>query len=255
MNIPQEPSAHSPGGERSGERVHLERALSKLGLLSRGLAANAIRGGEVTVNGARELDPRRWVNWRQDVIHWQGAAALKAETHRYGVLHKPKGLLTTRDDEMGREATVYSCLPEEARQGWLFPVGRLDKDSEGLLLFTNDGPWSSRMSGPESKVSKTYRVKLDRQPRPEDLQSFRQGLEIQGEITLPCEAEAEGGPWVRVVLHEGRNRQIRRMFHTLDYNVKRLIRIAIGPIVLDPESAVGSFRWLLPEEVRALNEV
>jgi pseudouridine synthase len=164
---------------------------------------------------------------------------------RYGVLHKPKGALTTAQDERGRSDTVYAYLPPEARQGWLFAVGRLDKDSEGLLLFTNDGPWSALLTGPESHPIKVYRVKLD-------LAAFRAGVVLDDRATLPCGVRQEAGNWVEVELREGRNRQIRRMFHALDYSVKRLIRIAIGPLRLAEDFPAGSFRWLEPAEAGAL---
>jgi pseudouridine synthase len=282
--VPSSPGNGNP--QETGSRVHLERALSKLGLLSRGRAATAIQAGEVTVGGKVIYDPRRWVDWRRDAILWSGERTQgktltespsltqslsgsptppqpphlpkqpqASRSLRYGVLHKPAGALTTFSDELGRQETVYALLPPDAREGWLFPVGRLDKDSEGLLLFTNDGPWASALTGPESHFEKVYRVKLDGRPGIHDLAQFRTGIELDGSKTQPCEAEAEAGNWVRVVLREGRNRQIRRMFHTLGYKVKRLMRTAIGPLVLLEEFKAGEFRWLSENEVASLRRV
>jgi 23S rRNA pseudouridine2605 synthase len=273
--------AANQGADR-GRRVHLERALSKLGLMSRGEAAKAIAAGEVLVNGRVASDARAWVDWQGDVIECmapgKGAAVESGESRRrgegagpasagrphslrsqslrqaprYGILHKPRGYVVTRSDELGRGKEVFGLLPAEAREGWVFAVGRLDKDSEGLLLFTDDGAWAERLTGPDSHVAKVYRVKLNARASEEALVRFRGGVELDGRMTLPCQAEADGGAWVRVILREGRNRQIRRMFHALGYKVMRLLRVAIGPLVLDESLAPGGFRWLTSEEVKAL---
>jgi len=147
---------------------------------------------------------------------------------------------------------VYDALPQEAKSLWVFPVGRLDKDSEGLLLFTNDGPWAEQFTGGTSHAVKRYRVKLDKPPAPEALVQFRSGIMLDEQVTLPCEVEHEHGVWVLVGLREGRNRQIRRMFHALGYAVKRLIRVGIGQLNLTDEFASGAFRWLTEEEKQML---
>ena len=216
-----------------GQRMHLNRALSKLGLCSRTVAGLWIAEGRVRVNGRPADDPEQWVELGVDRIEaGSGAGPSPARDRVYLRMHKPAGYVTTRSDELGRK-TVYDLLPEDLRGGWVFPVGRLDKDSEGLLLLTDDGAWADRLTDPAGHVDKEYRVKLDRKPLAADLETLRQGgLKIAGRLTLPAGIETESGAWCRVRLREGLNRQIRRMFHARGYTVKRLIRVAIGPLAL-----------------------
>lgn len=235
--------------ESPGKRTQLARALSKLGLCSRGEAARRIAAGEVRVNGRPARDPEAWVELGKDRIEVGGAPAAAA-ARRYYRMHKPPGYVTTRSDELGRK-TVYDLLPAEASGGWVFPVGRLDKESEGLLLLTDDGAWSDRLTDPAFHVEKRYRVKLDGRPREEDLAAFRAGIVIEGRRTLPAEVAPEGGAWYVVTLSEGRNRQIRRMFHALGLKVKRLVRVSIGPLELGAMEP-GEVRALDPSEVAAL---
>ena len=264
------------------KRTHLNRALSKLGLCSRGVAARWIAEGRVTVNGARAEDPEQWVALGKDRIQVApeagaiaplstvaapgGAAGYASDTapgaepvpggidptrpRVYLMVNKPAGFVTTRSDELGRK-TVYDLLPEAYAGGWLFPVGRLDKDSEGLLLMTDDGEWSNLLTDPDFHVEKIYRVKLDARPREEELQRFREGIVLDGSATLPAGVEPEGGSWYRVRLTEGRNRQIRRMFHALGYKVKRLVRVSIGGLELG-DLAEGAVAELSPERVEGL---
>jgi 23S rRNA pseudouridine2605 synthase len=245
------------------KRAHLKRALSKLGWCSRGVAEEWISQGRVKVNGAVAFSGEQWVEIGIDRIEADGrvsapgtspagspaAAGAAAAERIYLALNKPAGYVTTRSDELGRK-TVYDLLPEDLRGRWLFPVGRLDKDSEGLLLVTDDGEWSDRLTDPESHVDKEYRVKLDGHPRPEELERFRAGMPLDGSRTRPAGVREEGG-WYVVTLSEGRNRQIRRMFHALGYKVKRLVRVAIGSLRLgDLES--GKARVLSRAETEAL---
>ncbi|HKP94838.1 MAG TPA: pseudouridine synthase [Fibrobacteria bacterium] len=254
------------------KRTHLNRALSKLGLCSRGIAESWIAEGRVSVNGVTAVSAGQWVELGKDRIEVAPGAGpgalLPASAARasaadpadavpgpprartYLLLHKPAGYVTTRSDELGRE-TVYDLLPPDPPGGWLFPVGRLDKDSEGLLLMTDDGEWANLLTDPAFHVEKIYRVKLDGKPLEEELQRFRAGILLDGSATLPARAEAEGGGWCRVGITEGRNRQIRRMFHALGYKVKRLVRVAIGPLELGGLKA-GRSRRLTREEVDAL---
>ncbi|MDQ3000853.1 MAG: rRNA pseudouridine synthase [Fibrobacterota bacterium] len=259
------------------KRTHLNRALSKLGLCSRGIAERWIEEGRVSVNGERADSPEQWVDLENDRIEVtpesagtasgvpepesmpQGEAAAVAVAGTvppresvYLALHKPAGFVTTRSDELGRK-TVYDLLPESQAGGWLFPVGRLDKDSEGLLLMTNDGEWANLLTDPEFHVEKTYRVKLDGKPMEEEMQRFRTGIELDGSRTLPAKVEPEGAGWYRVVLTEGRNRQIRRMFHALGYKVKRLVRVSIDALELG-DLAEGASVALDSERVDALRK-
>lgn len=233
-------------------RTQLNRALSKLGLCSRGVAAEWIAAGRVRVNGKAAKSPEQWVELGIDRIETDaGGATAKAPAKSiYLALHKPPGYVTTRSDELGRK-TIYDLLPPEWAGAWLFPVGRLDKDSEGLLLLTNDGAWSDMLTDPARHVAKVYRVKLDGRPLPEDLERFRAGIELDGSATAPAGVEAEAAGWYRVTLTEGRNRQIRRMFHALGYKVKRLVRVSIGPLELGDLEA-GKVRELEPSWAEAL---
>jgi 23S rRNA pseudouridine2605 synthase len=256
------------------QRTQLNRALSKLGLCSRGTAAAWIASGRVRVNGIPALSPEQWVELGADRIEvapddtrakadpdvpMAGGASREAATGNLNVtpaasvylaMHKPPGYVTTRSDELGRK-TVYDLLPAEWAGGWIFPVGRLDRDSEGLLLLTNDGAWADRLTDPGRHVPKVYRVKLDRRPGPIDLERFRAGIDLDGKRTAPAGVEAEGRGWYRVTLTEGRNRQIRRMFHALGCKVKRLVRVSIGPLGLG-ELAPGAVRALSKREAEAL---
>lgn len=262
-------------------RTQLNRALSKLGLCSRGMAEAWIADGRVRVNGKPAESPEQWVELGVDRIEVSPApgaagntAAGRPPTGRgrsagrgreaasvpsvasapivpvYLALHKPPGYVTTRSDELGRK-TIYDLLPPEWAGGWIFAVGRLDRDSEGLLLLTNDGSWSDRLTDPARHVPKVYRVKLDGKPGPADLERFRNGIELDGSHTAPAGVEPETGGWYRVTLTEGRNRQIRRMFHVLGYKVKRLVRISIGPLGLG-DLAPGAVRRLGPKEAKGL---
>jgi 23S rRNA pseudouridine2605 synthase len=259
------------------QRTQLNRALSKLGLCSRGTAAAWIASGRVRVNGVPALSPEQWVELGADRIEVapearEGGGAgprtsavsgprpaapvprAKAVPGRaapvYLAMHKPPGSVTTRSDELGRK-TVYDLLPAEWSGGWIFPVGRLDRDSEGLLLLTNDGAWADRLTDPARHVPKVYLVKLARKPGPVDLERFRAGIDLDGRRTAPAGVEAEGRGWYRVTLTEGRNRQIRRMFHALGCKVKRLVRVSIGPLELG-ELAPGAVRALAPGEAEGL---
>jgi 23S rRNA pseudouridine2605 synthase len=259
------------------KRTQLNRALSKLGLCSRGVADRWIADGRVSVNGARADSPEQWVDLgkdRIDVAPESGGKATGAGEPEsvprdeatavpdtgtapprepiYLALHKPAGYVTTREDELGRK-TVYDLLPRSQAGGWLFPVGRLDKDSEGLLLMTNDGEWANLLTDPEFHVEKAYRVKLDGRPLEEELERFRKGIDLDGSVTLPAKVEAEGQGWYRVVLTEGRNRQIRRMFHALGYKVKRLVRVSIDAFELG-DLAEGASAALDPAQVEALRK-
>jgi 23S rRNA pseudouridine2605 synthase len=236
------------------QRVHLERALSKLGLCSRAQAALRIAEGRVRVDGRVVRDPRRWVELPTERIEMDGLdagpAASSAAPKRYFVLHKPRGFVTTRNDERGRR-TVYDLLPADATARWIFPVGRLDRESEGLLLFTDDGPWADRLTDPAGHVEKTYEVEVDRAPSAAALDELRAGIELDGVRTLPARITPLPGRAFRVVLREGRNRQIRRMFEAVGARVTRLVRVRIGGLALDA-LAPGAGRWLTAEEARAL---
>jgi 23S rRNA pseudouridine2605 synthase len=163
----------------------------------------------------------------------------------YLMLNKPRGLVTTTRDEQGRD-TVYRCL-DGAGLPWLAPVGRLDKASEGLLLFTNDPEWAARVTDPAQGPDKTYHVQIDRVPDASLLDALRTGVEVDGEHLSARHARllrsGERNAWLEIVLDEGRNRQIRRLLEAFDVRVLRLVRVAIGAIELGT-LAKGAWRLL-----------
>ncbi len=168
-------------------------------------------------------------------------------------MNKPRSLVTTADDEKGRE-TVYAKLPKGLP--WMGPVGRLDKASEGLLLFTNDTEWAARITSPESHLDKTYHVQIGAIASNELLGSLMGGVKIDAEVLSAKSAqrirEGEKNSWIEIVLHEGKNRQIRRMLEARGVEVLRLIRVAIGPLKL-AELQKGAARALTTDEKKYLD--
>jgi 23S rRNA pseudouridine2605 synthase len=239
--------AHTP------QRHGLARVLSRLGTCSRSQAERMIREGRVTVAGRRVLDPQRPTDPRLESIRIDGIA-VQAAAPVHIALNKPRGLVTSAADERDR-ATVYSVLAE-AGLPWLGPVGRLDKASEGLLLLSNDTAWSARITDPATHVPKTYHVQVRGVPDADVLARMRAGVTDAGE-RLAAQSVAllrSGGrtAWLEVVLDEGRNRHIRRLLSALGFDVQRLIRVAIGPLVLG-DLAKGQWRHLTPCEIDALS--
>jgi pseudouridine synthase len=231
--------------------VQLHRALSKLGWGSRAQAWAWIRAGEVEVDGRVVTEPLTWVDLDRQRITRRGTAAAVAAPLVL-VLHKPRGVVTTRSDERGRR-TVYDLLP--AGLPWVFPAGRLDADSEGLLILTNDAELSVRLTEPGHRVPKTYRVTVAGAPAPETLRRLREGVELADGPTRPAQVELErqrrGDAVVRMVLTEGRNRQIRRMWAAAGHRVRRLVRTAVGGLALGGLPP-GACRTLTEAEVRQL---
>jgi 23S rRNA pseudouridine2605 synthase len=222
------PPHHAVASPRHG----LARVLSKLGLASRTVAAEWVRAGGVRVNGRLVRDPEHPVRAGVDRVEVEGAQAERAERVVLA-LDKPRGLVTTAADEKGRD-TVYACLDDPSLP-WLAPVGRLDKASEGLLLFCNDPEWAARLSAPGGP-RKTYHVQVDRVPDAALLARIAAGADCHGERLAPQSVSLlrSGGKtaWLEIVLDEGRNRQIRRLLAAFDIGVLRLLRVAIGGLAL-----------------------
>jgi 23S rRNA pseudouridine2605 synthase len=237
------------GVHRPGRRVQLHRALSKLGWGSRTQAWEWVRAGEVCVDGRVVADPLAWVDLDRQRIT-RGGAAPPAATSVVLALHKPRGVLTTRRDERGRR-TVYDLLPPGLP--WVFPAGRLDADSEGLLILTSDAALAVRLTEPAHRVPKTYRVTLDGPLTDEQMQRLRSGVDLSDGRTQPAEVRrlAVGQTFlsadqpgrqecvphasarvVEIVLTEGRNRQVRRMLRAVGRRVRRLVRVAVGGLEL-----------------------
>lgn len=234
-----------------GRRVQLHRALSKLGWGSRTQAWQWIAAGEVCVDGQRVTDPLTWVDLDRQQITRRGLAATPS-TPRTFALHKPRGVVTTRQDERGRR-TVYDLLPPGLP--WVFPAGRLDADSEGLLIFTTDAALAVRLTEPEQHVPKTYHVTITGRPTPETLQRLRDGVELDDGPTRPAGVRVlrtrGQTTTVEMILTEGRNRQIRRMMRALGHRVRRLVRVAIGGFEVGDLPA-GDFRELTKSDVKRL---
>jgi 23S rRNA pseudouridine2605 synthase len=234
-------------------RHGLARVLSKLGVCSRSQAEKAVREGRVSVDGKVVLDPERPADAQRQRILLDGSPV--AESKRvYVVLNKPRGIVVSAADERGRD-TVYDLL-KDAGLPWLGPVGRLDKASEGLLLLSNDSVWAARLTEPKHHVDKTYHVQVDSVPDRALLDALVDGVVEQGERLAARRAvllrHGEKNAWLEIVLDEGRNRHIRRLLAAHGIEVLRLIRVAIGPLMLG-ELAKGQWRHLTQTEVATLS--
>lgn len=230
----------------------LARVLSKRGLCSRREAAEWISNGRVAVDGKAIRDPEFPIVQGRQKICVDGLA-FDDVPRIYLMLNKPRGLVTTASDERGRD-TVYRCLDGEGLP-WVAPVGRLDKASEGLLLFCNDPQWAAGITEPQHGLEKIYRVQIDRIPDAALLQALVGGAEEGGErlraVSATVLRSGTKNAWLEIVLDEGRNRQIRRLLAAFDVGVLRLVRVAIGPVILG-ELAKAAWRELTPQEVQAL---
>jgi 23S rRNA pseudouridine2605 synthase len=233
-------------------RHGVARVISKLGLGSRSQAARWVRDGRVRVNQRvvrdAEFPVRQGID-RIDIEGQQPGAAARLVL----MLNKPRGLVTTTRDEHGRD-TVYACFAGSALP-WLAPVGRLDKASEGLLLFSNDPAWAARISGSKSGPDKTYHVQVDRLPSAELLRQLEHGAVLDGELlsakSVRCLRTGHKNAWLEIVLDEGRNRQIRRLLAAFDIAVLRVLRVAVGPLLLG-KLPKGQWRSLTEQEIDSL---
>jgi 23S rRNA pseudouridine2605 synthase len=234
-------------------QVALARALSKLGYCSRSRAVELIRSSRVGVNGRIHRDAEKPVQLGGDRIAVDGRE-VTARAKIYLMLNKPRGVVTTAADEKGR-TTVYAFL--EDGLPWVAPVGRLDQASEGLLLLTNDSQWAARVTAPESHLEKTYHVQIACLADQELLRRIGHGVKTEDGERLRAKRASilrtgEKNTWLEIVLDEGKNRHIRRMLGALGIDVLRLVRIAIGPVVLG-ELPKGVSRPLTATEKRALD--
>lgn len=225
----------------------LERALSKAGLGSRSEARRWVGEGRVKVNGRVAGDPDLWVDLERDHITVDDKP-LEQSARTYLLLYKPAGYLTTYRDPQGRK-TIYDLLPDRDR--YLFPVGRLDLDTSGLLILTNDTAFAERLTNPEYKVPKTYLVKASHVMSDEDLEHLRSGIALRDGMTRPAIVKRISGNKFEITITEGRNRQVRRMVEALDAKVLKLVRIAIGEMTIG-DLQIGTTRELTAEEVRKL---
>jgi 23S rRNA pseudouridine2605 synthase len=236
----------------STRKIGLARTLSKLGYCSRSRAAELIRSGRVTLNGTTRRNPETPVSEKHDQIAVDGKLA-EPQGRVYLMLNKPRGMVTTASDEKDR-STVYSVLDVKP---WVAPVGRLDKGSEGLLLLTNDSEWGGRITSPETHLDKTYHVQLGTVVDEEFIRALVRGVKTKdGDVLRAKQAHrlraGNKNCWLELTLDEGKNRQIRRMVEAMGVEVLRLVRVAIGPLLLG-DLAKGEHRVLTGDEKRMLD--
>jgi pseudouridine synthase len=234
----------------------LQKILSRAGVASRRAAEQLMTDGRVSVNGAvvRELGTK--ADASRDDIRVDGRRVKPAARYRYLLLNKPRGYVTTRSDPQGRP-TVLDLLT--GVHEYVYPVGRLDFDSEGLLLLTNDGDLTSRLTHPRHGVARVYEVRVSGLPDAHDLKRLATGVTVEGRPTAPADVRVlstnrhEDRATVQITLFEGRNRQVRKMFETIGHSVAELRRVAIGPL-RDSRLKPGHWRDLDRDEVRKLRE-
>jgi 23S rRNA pseudouridine2605 synthase len=225
----------------------LDRVLSKAGLGSRTEARKWIAEGRVRVNGRKATDPDQWIDLERDRVVFDSKPVRRPE-RIYLLLYKPKGYLTTYRDPQGRP-TIYDLLK---RDQYLFPVGRLDLDTSGLLILTNDTAFAERLTNPDYKVPKTYLVKASRPLTDAELDQLRRGVELRDGASRPAIVNRLTANKFEITITEGRNRQVRRMIEALGAKVLKLVRVAIGPIRIG-DLKIGETRELTRKEVRGLS--
>ncbi|MHB8734662.1 MAG: pseudouridine synthase [Terriglobales bacterium] len=282
------PSPPHKQARRNKPEMTLDRVLSRMGVASRSDAVEMIRAGRVTVDGRVVTDPLYWIETARQTVRLDGAR-VKAQRRVYYALHKPRGVITSHGDPQGRK-TVYDLLgstvassPAPAQQArarlpkkprsksshvlstppspstsvpdsrWLFPVGRLDQDTSGLLLLTNDSIFAERITNPATKVDKTYLVKVNALATEADLERLRNGLDIgrgeqSGPATITYLRDNGHFCWLEIVISEGKNRQVRRMIEALGYQVLKLVRTRIGKLELG-DIPSGTVRAIQPSDV------
>lgn len=234
-----------PSGDPS-EPERVQKVLARAGIASRRVVEDMMVDGRITIDGVTarlgdRVDPAR------QVIEVDGALLSIAPGLVHYLLHKPTGVVSTASDPQGRP-TVVDAVPAEPR---VFPVGRLDVETEGLLLLTNDGELTHRLTHPSYGIDKEYLAHVEGTVSPAALRRLRNGVELDDGVTAPARVSQPSPGLVRLVIHEGRNRQVRRMLATVGHPVTRLVRTRIGPLT-DRTLAAGAWRSLEPSEVRAL---
>lgn len=249
--------------QANSAKIRLNKLIADSGLASRRAADRMIEEGLITVNGKKVYELGVRVDPVNDKILVQGKPLRTKPSHIYLMFNKPKGILTTMEDPLGRP-TVADFLGEVPMR--VFPVGRLDWDSEGLLLLTNDGEYANKVANPDSEVTKTYLVKVDGQPKDEELQKLLRGVSIVGgKVAAKSIEKVKRGrelyAWLKIVITEGKNRQIRQMFEKIGYDVLKLQRVAIGRlrignlergelVFLNDVAAERVFEADMPEEIK-----
>ena len=240
-------SASAARGDRSADGDRIQKVLARVGFGSRRVCDDLVASGRVRVNG-EVAEPGRRVDVTRDVVEVDGRAVGVLPGLVHYLLNKPAGVVTTASDPGGRPQIV-DLVPAEPR---VFPVGRLDLGTEGLIVLTNDGALAQLLAHPSHGVEKEYLAEVEGDPSPSALRRLREGVEIDpGVVTAPAKVSRRGPGLLRIVIHEGRYRQVRRMCVAVGHPVRRLVRTRIGPIT-DSRLAPGSWRELTIDEVRAL---
>lgn len=237
------------------EKIH--KYIARCGVASRRRAEELIRAGRVTVNDRIAVIGER-INPERDIVKIDGKEIKLVKEYMYVILNKPKGIVTTAEDDLGRK-TILDLVKThiDISKHRLFPVGRLDKDSCGMVFLTDDGEIAYKLMHPKEKIPKVYIVKVKGHPSKASLKELEKGVVIEGKKTLPCKIEVvrKGNSWtkLRVTLYEGKKRQIRKMMKLINHPVIHLERIAIGPLKLGKLKR-GSFHILSEDEVKTLKE-
>ena len=222
--------------------VRLDKVLSELGVASRRELKQMIRSGRVSVNGQTVTEPEKHIDPEKDELCLDGAA-LRLRRFRYFMMDKPAGVLSVTEDR--KQQTVLDLLPPELKRLGLFPVGRLDKDTGGLLILTNDGGFAHRVISPKAGVEKRYRAEVEGVPDEEDARAFAQGLILaDGTRCLPAKLEITGGSVCFVTVMEGKYHQVKRMLASRRKPVQRLRRLSVGELEIGEDLGPGGFREL-----------
>ena len=229
--------------EESRER--LQKVLARAGIASRRASEEMIQAGRVTINGQIAALGDKVED--SDRIELDGIPVLRDPNLVHYLLHKPRDVVSTASDTENRQ-TVVDLVPSAIR---VYPVGRLDADSEGLIILTNDGDLTHRLTHPSFGVPKEYLVHVEGIPQRSALRSLREGIQLEDGMTAPAQVSMPDQGLLKITIHEGRNRQVRRMCAAIGHPVVRLVRVRIGPIT-DSSLTAGSWRELTNEEVRSL---
>jgi 23S rRNA pseudouridine2605 synthase len=236
-------------------RLRLQKILADAGVASRRAAERLITAGRVSVNGAMITTLGATADPASDEVCLDGKALTRRSGHIYVALNKPLGYVTTASDERGRPTALDLVRDVPAR---LFPVGRLDRDSEGLLLLTTDGALTEWLTHPRHEIEKEYMALVDQEPSPDALAALATGITLDGRLTAPAGVRrldrTPAGVWLRLTLHEGRKRQVRRMCAAVGLQVRRLLRVRVGPVLLGDLRA-GVHRPLTAAELQALRQM
>lgn len=232
--------------------IRLDKYLADMGVGTRAEVKKYIKQGKVTVDGAVVKSAELKIDQKVQQVMFQGAL-IGYEEFEYYMLHKPAGVISATTDS--KDKTVVDIISDKKRKD-LFPVGRLDKDTEGLLLITNDGDLAHKLLSPKKHVDKVYYAKVDGIVSEEDVKAFREGVSIgQGEIAKPAVLEilkADTVSEIKVTIQEGKFHQVKRMFHTIGKEVLYLKRLSMGSLVLDDSLPLGAYRKLTREELEEL---